>query len=350
VALGAFDFQRKPIDVDELRFAVERALRLHRLEEENRRLAREAGREPLPGVICVSESMREVCRLVERAAGSEIRVLLVGESGTGKELLARALHARSPRAGGPWVAINCAAIPEHLLESELFGHERGAFTGAERRVRGRLEQAHGGTLLLDEIGDMPPAVQAKLLRFLQEGVIQRVGGREEIAVDSRVVSATNRPVLGAAAGLRQDLYFRVSELRVEIPPLRERIEDALVLAEHFLRRQRGANGRRLRGLAPDAVAAVASHPWPGNVRELENRVKRAALLAEGELLHARDLDLAAVSGASGGRLDEAVRGAERSALARAWAEAGGNVSRASRLLGVSRPTLYKLLRDHGLRP
>jgi two-component system NtrC family response regulator len=353
VALGAYDFYQKPIEAEEIRFLVERAERLHRLEEENRRLARDAKREPLPGVVCISESMRRVCRLVERAARSDISVLLVGESGTGKEVLSRALHASSARAAGPMVAINCAAIPEHLLESELFGHERGAFTGAERRVQGRLELAQGGTLFLDEIGDMPPPVQAKLLRFLQERVFQRVGGREDIAVDTRVVSATNRSVseLGAEGALREDLYYRIAELLIEIPPLRERPDDAVVLAQHFLERFRGEAARPLQGLAPDAIAAVTSHLWPGNVRELENRMKRAVVLAEGPRVTAHDLDLRPLHAGDSPppRLEDAVRDAERRAVARAWAEAGGNVSRASKLLGVSRPTLYKLLRDHGFR-
>jgi len=351
VALGAYDFYQKPVEADEIRFLVDRACRLHRLEAENRRLAREAKFEPLPGVICISEPMREVCRLVERAATSDISVLLVGETGTGKEVLCQALHGLSARADGPLVVINCAAIPAELLESELFGHERGAFTGAVRRMRGRLEFADGGTLFLDEIGDMPPPVQAKLLRFLQEKVIQRVGGREDIPVDTRVVSATHRNV-GPADGegvLREDLYYRISELRIEVPPLRERPDDAIVLAQHFRERFQKEAGRPLRGLHPAAIAAVASHPWPGNVRELENRVKRAVLMAEGDRIGVRDLDLSPPAPAGPTSLREAVREAERTAVARVWAESGGNVSHASRLLGVSRPTLYKLLRDHGLK-
>jgi len=353
VALGAFDYCEKPLAVDELRIVVARAFRLARLEQENQRLAREARREPLPGVVCISESMRRVCRLVERAAASDISVLLLGESGTGKELLARALHVLSPRAARPLVTINCAAIPETLLESELFGHERGAFTGAEKRVKGRLELADGGTLFLDEIGDMPAAVQAKLLRFLQERVIQRVGGREEIPLDLRIASATNRGADDSAgtAGLRADLYYRISELQIEIPALRERPDDAVVLAQHLLEKLRAEAPRLLHGLAPDAVAALASHRWPGNVRELENRMKRAVMMAEGARLTARDLGLEAPEPAEppSPRLEAALHEASRRALSRAWASAGGNVSQASRLLGVSRPTLYKLLRDHGIR-
>ncbi len=353
VELGAYDYYRKPVDSEEIRFLVARALQLHALQAENRRLAREAGAEPLPGVVCVSEAMRRVCRLVERAAASQISVLLVGESGTGKEVIARALHALSPRRDGPLVAINCAAIPESLLESELFGHERGSFTGADRRVVGRLELANGGTLFLDEIAEVPKPVQVKLLRFLQERVIQRVGGRTDLTVDVRVVSATNRApsALTGSDGLREDLFYRLSELLIEVPPLRERPEDAVLLAQHFLRQHGKERERPLEGLASDAVAAVARHGWPGNVRELENRMKRASVLAEGPRVSAQDLDLEAAEPGSvpGGTLRAVVGAAERESVIRAWAESGHNVSRASRQLGVSRPTFYKLLREHGLR-
>jgi two-component system NtrC family response regulator len=353
VELGAHDYYQKPVQPEEIHLLVQRACRLYGFEEESRRLASGAEGEALPGVVCVSPAMRRVCDLVQRAAASDISVPLVGASGTGKEILALALHARSPRSEGPFVAINCAAIPENLLESELFGHERGAFTGANRRSQGRLEYAHGGTLFLDEIGDMPPPAQAKLLRFLQERVIQRVGGREDIAVDTRLVCATLRDVrsLGSEGAFREDLYYRISELLIDVPPLRERPEDAIALAQHFFDRYREQAARPLQGLAPDAIAAVAHHPWPGNVRELENRMKRAVALAEGPRASARDLDLAPVEpeALGDGSLQTAVREAERCAVARAWAEAGGNVTRASKLLGVSRPTLYKLLRDHGLK-
>ena len=354
VELGAYDYYRKPVDPDEIRFLVKRALQLHQLQAENRRLVREAANEPLPGVVCVSERMRQVCRLIERAAASQISVLLVGESGSGKEVLANALHALSPRCERPLAAINCAAIPEGLLESELFGHERGAFTGADRRVIGRLELANGGTLFLDEIAEVPRAVQVKLLRFLQERLIQRVGGREEIPVDVRLVSATNRPATELTRGdgaLREDLFYRVSELLIEVPPLRERPEDAVVLAQHFLHKHAGERERPLQGLASDAVAAVAGYAWPGNVRELENRMKRAIVFAEGPRLTAGDFGLVDSEAAPGpGRsLRDAVGTAERESVVRAWAESGHNVSRASRLLGVSRPTLYRLLREHGVR-
>jgi len=353
VELGAHDYYQKPVQPDEIRLLVQRACRLHGFEQESRRLAREEGGEALPGIVGVSAVMRHVCDLVGRAATSDISVLLIGESGTGKEVLARALHAGSPRSDRPFVAINCAAIPEGLLESELFGHERGAFTGANRRSQGRLELAHGGTLFLDEIGDMPPSAQVKLLRFLQERVIQRVGGREEIAVDTRLVCATLRDlrVLRSEDGLREDLYYRISELMIEVPPLRERPDDAIVLAQHFFDRYREKAERPLLGLAPDAITAVARHSWPGNVRELENRVKRAVALATGPHASADDLDLAPgdPTELGDGSLETALREAEHSALTRAWAQADGNVTLASKLLGVSRPTLYKLLRDHGLK-
>ena len=353
VELGAHDYYQKPVQPEEIRLLVQRACRLHGFEEESRRRAQEGWAEALPGIVGVSAAMRHVCDLIQRAAASDISVLLVGESGTGKEVLARALHARSSRSDGPFVAINCAAIPEGLLESELFGHERGAFTGASRRSQGRLELAHGGTLFLDEIGDMPPPAQVKLLRFLQERVIQRVGGREDIPVDTRLVCATLRDIgtLRSEDGLREDLYYRISELMIELPPLRERPDDAIVLAQHLVDRYREKAGRPLLGLAPDAITAVARHAWPGNVRELENRMKRAVALADGPRATAEDLDLAPgdPQELDDGSLETALREAEHRVVTRAWAQAGGNVTRASKLLGVSRPTVYKLLRDHGLK-
>jgi two-component system NtrC family response regulator len=352
VELGAYDFYRKPVDADELRLLVGRAFELQRLEEENRRLVA-TGSSLLPGIVATSDAMQQVCRLVRRAASSDISALIVGESGTGKELLARALHSLSERAPGPFVAINCAAIPENLLESELFGHERGAFTGAVRQSKGRLETADGGTLLLDEIGDMPLPLQAKLLRFLQERVIQRVGGREDIRVEVRVVSSTHRDLraMVPSGAFREDLYYRISELEIHVPPLRERPEDAVALAHHFFERFREQSGSAVRGLAGDAVAAVARYAWPGNVRELENRIRRAMLMAETGRITPADLDLTDTAQAESPplTLQEAVQDAERRAVIRAWAEADGNVSLASKLLGVSRPTVYKLLREHGLK-
>jgi two-component system NtrC family response regulator len=353
VGLGAYDFYRKPADAEEIRILVKRALNLYRLEAENRRLARARRREPLPGIISASEAMVRACRLVERAANSDISVLFTGESGTGKELLARALHAASPRAAGPFVAINCSSIPEQLLESELFGHERGAFTGAVRQSIGYIEVAQGGTLFLDEIGDLPLALQPKLLRFLEERQIQRVGGRKSIRIDVRIVSATHRNLeqLIEAGQFREDLYYRLRELAIESPPLRERPEDAVLLAHHFFERFRSEGNKPLRGLAPDLLSAVENHAWPGNVRELENRMRRAALLAEGAWLTARDLDLSGSEPRESipSKLRDSVREAEERAVTRAWAAARGNVSKAGEILGVSRPTVYKLLREYGLK-
>jgi two-component system NtrC family response regulator len=351
VDLGACDFYRKPVEPAELRFVVDRALRLYRLEHENRQLRLAAKGDLLPGVIGNSPGLVNACRIAQRAAASGISVLLVGESGTGKELLARGIHSLSSRASRPFVAINCSAIPEQLLESELFGHERGAFTGAVDRSVGRFELAQGGTLFLDEVGDMPLALQAKLLRFLQERIIQRVGGRKDIDIDTRIVSATNQNLqeLVGQGAFREDLYYRLDELSIEIPPLRERPEDAVALARHFLDRFRDEAERPLQGLAADAIPAIAQYRWPGNVRELENRLKRAVVLATGRRVTVDDLDLPTSEATDGpvATLAETLREAERRAVWAAWSRADGNVSRASRLLDVSRPTVYKLLRSHG---
>jgi two-component system NtrC family response regulator len=353
VELGAYDFYQKPIQAEELRFLVERARRLHDLDAERRQAQRDDEHRPLPGIIATSDSMLRVCGLVKRAAASDISVFLIGESGTGKEVLTKALHLSSARSDSPLVVINCAAIPEQLLESELFGHERGAFTGAVRRSRGQVEFAQGGTLFLDEVGDMPLPLQAKVLRFLQERVIQRVGGREDIEVDVRIVSATHQDLQRQVAegSFREDLYYRINELTIEIPPLRSRPEDAVLLARHFFDRFHREAGLPLRGLSSDAIAAVARYDWPGNVRELENCMKRAVLLAEGPLVTARDLNLEAEGSDSTdpATLKDAVHEVERRELARAWAESGENVSRASKILGVSRPTVYKLLRAYGIK-
>jgi two-component system, NtrC family, response regulator len=295
ISMGAFDFCQKPVDAPMLAMIVGRALRIYELEAEVRRLSESRPVSALDGVIAASASMLKACRMIERLAPTDATVLLLGESGTGKERLAQALHMLSPRAAKPMVAINCAAIPENLLESELFGYERGAFTGAVKRTIGKIEGAHGGTLFLDEIGDMPMTLQAKMLRFLQERVIERVGGRELIAVDVRIVAATHRNLEEAIqqGSMRADVFYRISEISVRIPPLRERDSDAVLIANHLLRRAAERNGRNSLTLSPDAVAAIGRYPWPGNVRELENRINAASIMTEGNLVSSADLGLAA---------------------------------------------------------
>ena len=353
IAGGAWDFYQKPIDIDALGLIVARAFHVGALEAENRRLAEQAGA-GLGGLITAAPEMLAVTRTVERVARTAVSVMLLGASGTGKELLARGLHDRSGRKGG-FVAINCAAIPEPLLESELFGHERGAFTGAVKTVEGKIEQAHGGTLFLDEIGDVPLPLQVKLLRFLQERVIERVGGRRAIPVDVRIVCATHRDVdaMVAAQTFREDLYYRLAEIVVRIPSLSERPGDAALLARHLLRRYATQLGSAVKGLGDDALAAIGGWHWPGNVRELENRVKRAVIMADGKLVSAADLDLQAATGADAPdilplNLRTAREVADRRVIGQALARAEGNISSTARLLGVSRPTLYDLMRNYGL--
>src|SRR5262245_32711844 len=293
VGFGAWDFYSKPVDTDVLKLIVQRAFHIAGLEAENLRLRQASLASPLEGIIATDESMQKVCRIVEKVAPSNVSVLLLGESGTGKELVARAIHARSDRSAKRFVAINCAAIPEQLLESELFGFEKGAFTGAVRQTAGKVEGAEGGTLFLDEIGDMPLSLQAKLLRFLQSRVIERVGGRQEIPVDVRVVCATNQDLqaLIAEQQFRQDLYFRISEVTIMVPPLRERPGGAVVLAHAMLRKFGGVHGRPKRGFTEEATTALEAYSWPGNVRELENKVKTALIMADGPLISAADLGL-----------------------------------------------------------
>jgi two-component system NtrC family response regulator len=351
VAAGAYDFCEKPAEIELLRGIVDRALRLAMLEQENRRLSAAVPASPIRHIIAASESMLKVCRTVERLAGTNVSVLLAGESGTGKEALAKALHELGPRVRGPFVAINCGAIPENLLESELFGHERGAFTGAVARSIGKIEQAQKGTLFLDEIGDLPLPLQVKLLRFLQEQVIERIGGRGSIAVDVRVVSATNQGLekLVADGRFRADLYYRLNPATVRIPPLRERPGDALLLARWFLSRFNQEFARNMRGFSDAATASIEAHDWPGNVRELENRVKRAVVMADGQLIEPDDLELDSdAAPAPSLDLRAARLRAEREVLGQALARGGGTLSAVARQLGVSRPTLYSLLETHGL--
>ena len=353
VALGAYDFYQKPVDVDVLKLLVSRAYALYELEAENRRLAASFGSSPLTGIIAGSPQMQKVCRMVEKVASADVTTLLLGESGTGKEVLARALHELSPRKDGRFVAINCAAIPENLLESELFGYEKGAFTGAHKQTKGKVELADGGTLMLDEIGDMPAPLQSKLLRFLQERVVERVGGREEIPVDVRVVCATNQDLkaLIADGRFREDLFYRVSEVTVQIPPLRDRDGDQVLLARLLLDRFAKEFGHKIRGFTEDALQAIQNYEWPGNVREMENRIKGAVVTADQPVVNAEDLGLGDFSGShlEVMTLKQAREIAERDALARVIAVADGNVSRMADLLGVTRPTVYDLMSKHDLK-
>jgi two-component system NtrC family response regulator len=353
IAAGAYDFCQKPLDVDLLGIIIDRAYRVAALEQQNRDLQQQRQSSPLPGVITSDSGMMRVCRMIEKVAPSSVSVLILGESGTGKELVARAVHSLSDRRKGPFVAINCAAIPENLLESELFGHEKGAFTGAIKQTIGKVEQANGGTLFLDEIGDMPLPLQAKLLRFLQARVIERVGGRQEIPVDVRVVCATNQELRQRIAEqkFREDLYYRIGEAPVTLPPLRDRPGDTVLLAHAFLRRFCSELARAKRGFSEDALEAIRVHRWPGNVRELESRVKTAVLVADEALISAIDLGLQ--SAATGEvpvlNLREIRAMAERDAITQALATSEGSISRAAELLGVTRPTLYDLMDRYGIR-
>ncbi|MEG3181030.1 PEP-CTERM-box response regulator transcription factor [Sphingomonas sp. LT1P40] len=352
IAMGAWDFYQKPIDIDALGLIVARAFHVHALEAENRRLAARAETgTALGGIITGSPEMLKVTRTIERVAPADVSVMLLGASGTGKELLARGLHDSSRRKGA-FVAINCAAIPETLLESELFGHEKGAFTGAVKTTEGKIEQAQGGTLFLDEIGDVPLPLQVKLLRFLQERVIERIGGRKAIPVDTRIVCATHQDIdaMVAANSFREDLYYRLAEIVVRIPNLAERPGDAGLLARHLLHKHGTVMKLPAKSFAPDALAAIDAWGWPGNVRELENRVKRAAIMADGKLVTAADLDLGAAPDAEPINLKAIREAADRRAIAHALSRADGNISGTARLLGISRPTLYDLMKAYDLQP
>jgi two-component system NtrC family response regulator len=353
VGTGAYDFFAKPFEADILGLVIDRAFRLADLERENRLLQqRQAGDTPLDGLLTRDPGMQKLSRQIEKLAPTTATVLLNGESGTGKEVLARALHQLSPRKDKRFVAINCAAIPETLLESELFGHEKGAFTGAVKQTPGKIEVADGGTLFLDEIGDLPQSLQAKLLRFLQERVIERIGGRSEIPVDVRVVCATHRNLREriAEGAFREDLFYRLAEMIVAIPPLRERTGDATLLAHAFVQRFSQQNGRGKLTLRDDALAAIEHHPWPGNVRELENCIKRAVIMADGSTIGAEDLGLEAVADDTAALNLRVVRDeCERQAVIKVMSRVEGNVARAAELLGVSRPTLYDMLNRFGLR-
>lgn len=355
VAMGAYDFFAKPFEPEILALTIERAMRLYDLQQENRRLMTMHQPDALSNLITRDPAMLRICRTVEKVAASSATVLLLGESGTGKEVLARGLHAASSRSQERFIAINCAAIPENLLESELFGYEKGAFTGASKTTPGKLEVAHGGTLMLDEIGDLPLPLQAKLLRFLQERVIERIGGRQEIPIDVRIVCATHQDLksLIQAGRFREDLYYRLAEIVIDIPPLRARVGDAALLAHAFLRRFAETEKRANLSLRSDALQAIEAHPWPGNVRELENCLKRAVIMADGNQISAEDLGLDSASTDNGESTNLELRQvreiAERKAIISALARSAGNVVKAAELLGVSRPTLYDLMHKLGLK-
>ena len=351
VGMGAYDFFAKPFEPELLSLTIERAFRLHDLQQENLRLQAEQG-SPLDGFLTRDPVIVKLCRTIEKVASASVTVMLLGESGTGKEVLARALHNLSSRSAERFVAINCAAIPDTLLESELFGYEKGAFTGAVKQTLGKIEVANKGTLFLDEIGDLPMPLQSKLLRFLQERVIERIGGREEIPVDVRIVCATHQDLKGliAEGRFREDLYYRLAEIVVDIPPLRERTGDASLIAHSLVKRFAGENGRASLHLGDDAVAAIEAHSWPGNVRELENCIKRAMVMAEDNRISADDLGFdAVVEDLSALNLRQVREDAERRAVLRVLARTNGNIARASEVLGVSRPTLYDLMNRFGIK-
>jgi two-component system, NtrC family, response regulator len=353
IALGAYDFFAKPFEPELLTLTIDRAFRLFDLQQENRRLQALKHPAALSGLLTRDGEMLRTCRTIEKVANTNATVLLLGESGTGKEVLARGLHEASSRKGERFVAINCAAIPENLLESELFGYEKGAFTGAAKTTLGKIETANGGTLMLDEIGDLPHSLQAKLLRFLQERVVERVGGRNEIPVDVRIVCATHQDLkaLIRENRFREDLFYRLAEIVVTIPPLRDRAGDPALLAHAFVHRFATEQNRGNMSLADDAIRAIEAHSWPGNVRELENCIKRAVIMADGTQITQEDIGLAPPTGNENEFIDlRKVRDdAERTAVVTAVGRANGNLARAAEILGVSRPTLYDIMHRLGLR-
>jgi two-component system NtrC family response regulator len=356
IAMGAYDFYQKPVDIDQLGMIVARAFQLHEIEAENARLAQDigSGNRVLGRIITGSPEMLKVARTIERVAPTTASVLLLGASGTGKELLAHGVHDKSDRRDGSFIAINCAAIPENLLESELFGHEKGAFTGAVKTTEGKIEQAHGGTLFLDEVGDIPLPLQVKLLRFLQERVIERIGGRKPIAVDTRIVCATHQDLdaMQREGTFREDLFYRLAEIVINIPELSARAGDPILLAKHFLNRFSKEFNPSVKGFAPDALKRIDEWKWPGNVRELENRIKRSVIMAEGKTVLADDLDLPLDDEEDDDILNikAAREQIDRKVIRRALARSEGNISTAAKILGVSRPTLYDLLKQYSLQP
>lgn len=350
VALGAYDFYQKPIDTKTLDLIVQRAYNIFKLEYENTRLQQQQSL-PLTGIITGDSAMLKLCKTIEKIAPINVTCTILGESGTGKEVFSRAIHQLSPRNENRFVAINCAAVPENLMESELFGYEKGAFTGAVKKTLGKVETASGGTLFLDEIGDMPLALQAKLLRFLQERVIERVGGREEIPVDVRVVCATNKNLeaMVAEGTFREDLFYRICEMVIELPPLRERTGDKILLARHILSKITKEQSRPITGFTADAAQTIEAYHWPGNIRELENKIKRAAIMCEGKLVTSADLNINTQEDFSI-NLRQVRHNAEKNAINVALSMAEGNNSAAAKLLGITRPTLYDLMKKYDISP
>ncbi len=352
IELGAVDFFTKPPVMDEVRIVIKRALKMGELERENRTLRREVEAEGMYGLLGASLPMQEVFQTIRKVAAADVSVLILGESGTGKELVAKAIHRLSNRRDGPFVVINCGAIPENLLESELFGHEKGAFTSADTRRRGRIEYAEGGTLFLDEIGELSLSLQVKLLRFLQDYIIERVGGREPIALDVRVLAATNKELKKAVdtGQFREDLYFRLGVVTISLPPLRERGDDIYLLSRAFLHHYKGDFKRDIKGFSEDAITALADYKWPGNVRELENRIKRAVVMAEGEMITSRDINLLGSGSVEGPSisLKEARDRVEKELIQKALLKHGGVVVRAAEDLGITRQTLADLIKKYGI--
>jgi two-component system NtrC family response regulator len=348
VAMGAYDFYQKPVDPNTLDLIVQRAFHIHELEDYNRRISL-SQQEPLEGLITNDPQLLKICRQLEKISPTTVTCTLLGESGTGKEVMARAIHQLSPRKTKRFVAINCAAVPENLIESELFGYEKGAFTGANKTTIGKVETANEGTLFLDEIGDMPLNLQAKLLRFLQERVIERVGGRSEIPVDVRVICATNKNLeeMVKTGSFREDLFYRICEMTVMIPPLRNRLGDKVLLARHFKLKFAKEHGQNVTGFTPDAIAAIENYAWPGNIREMENKIKRAVIMADGKHITREDLGLAE-AGELSLNLRHVRQEAERGAILRALSMTDNNISAAAKLLGVTRPTFYDLIKKYGM--
>jgi len=349
IAQGAYDFFSKPVNIDELKVMLERAIHVQRLDRERREMMSNIRVESFEGILGASTRIQSVFAAIDKVSGTDAPVLIAGESGTGKELVARAIHRRSVRKSGPFIAINCGAIPENLLESELFGHEKGAFTGAHVQRQGRVEMAQGGTLFLDEIGELPPSLQVKLLRFLQEREIERVGGRSLIPVDARVLAATNIDLTKAMAQgrFREDLYYRLGVVVISMPPLRDREGDIMLLASSFLQRQSVAQQKTL-VFTPKTVQAIESYRWPGNVRELENRIQRAAIMAENGKITPRDMELSELVPYEGQGLEKARQDVERRMIEAALARNKGNLTRAAAELEISRPSLYELIDKLGI--